>query len=91
MELLALRQQVASLTDSYFSKMGQHGYAALNVLTDYASHPQGVMRPESSMHSLQQKAGSWMEGFVSAIKSADFSFNSYLADYRQTTKVIESL
>ncbi len=90
-DLLALREQAKSLTQSYFSEMGSHGYAALNVLTDYASRPAGVIAPEASMHGLQQKAGSWMDDFTSAIKNPDFSFDSYLADYRQTAEVIESL
>ena len=51
----------------------------------------GVIAPEASMHGLQQKAGSWMDDFIAAIKNPDFSFDSYLADYRQTAEVIESL
>ena len=90
-DLLALRQQASSLTESYFSDMGPHGYAALNVLTDYASRPTGVIAPEASMHGLQEKAGSWMDDFISAIKSPDFSFDHYLAEYRQTAELIEAL
>jgi hypothetical protein len=90
-DLLALRKQVKSLTTAYFTEMGPHGYAALNVLTDYASRPAGVIAPGVSMHGLQQKAGSWMDDFISAIKNPSFSFDSYLADYRQTVEVIESL
>jgi hypothetical protein len=90
-DLLAVREQAKSLTQAYFKEMGPHGYAALNVLTDYASRPAGVIAPEASMHSLQQKAGSWMDDFIAAIKHPEFSFDSYLADYRQTAEVIESL
>lgn len=90
-DLLALRERTKNLTQSYFSEMGPHGYAALNVLTDYASYPVGVITPEASMHGFQQKAGSWMDDFISAIKNPDFSFDNYLAEYRQTAEVIESL
>jgi hypothetical protein len=90
-DLLALRKQVKDLTKSYFSEMGQHGYAALNVLTDYASRPTGVIAPEASMHGLQQKAGSWMDDFIAAIKNPAFSFDNYLADFRQTAEAIEAL
>ena len=90
-DLLDLREQTKSLTQSYFSEMGAHGYAALNVLTDFASRPAGVIAPEASMHGLQQKAGSWMDDFISAIKNPSFSFDKYLADYRETAEVIESL
>jgi len=90
-DLLDLRKRVMSLTKTYFTEMGPHGYAALNVLTDYASRPTGVIAPEAVMHGLQQKAGSWTEDFISNIKNPDFSFDSYLAEYRETVKVIESL
>ena len=90
-DLLALRNQAKRLIRAYFSEMGPHGYAALNVLTDYASRPAGVIAPEASMHRLQEQAGRWMEDFISAIESPDFFFDSYLRDYRQTAEVIESL
>lgn len=89
--LTAMRNQVRGLTDSYFSELGPHGYSALNVLTDYATRPQGVIAPEASMHGLQQKASNWMESFISAIKEPDFSFDKYLANYRLTAELIESL
>jgi hypothetical protein len=89
--LVEMREQVRGLTDSYFTGLGPHGYAALNVLTDYATRPQGVIAPEASMHGLQQKASNWMDGFVSAIKAPDFSFDKYLASVRQTAALIESI
>jgi hypothetical protein len=89
--LAAMRDQVRGLTESYFTGLGPHGYAALNVLTDFASRPKGVIAPEASMHGLQQKASNWMEGFISAIKTPDFSFDNYLADVRPTAELIESI
>lgn len=90
-DLLALREQAQSLTKAYFTEMGPHGYAALNVLTDYATRPEGVIASEASMHGLQQKAGSWMDDFIAPIENPHFSFDSYLANYCQTAEVIESL
>jgi len=89
--LLALREHARGLVNSYFSTMGSHGYAALNVLTDYASRPVGVIAPEASMHGFQEKAGNWMDNFISAIADPAFSFDNYLADYRETAEVIKSL
>jgi hypothetical protein len=89
--LAAMRDQIHGLTNSYFTELGPHGYSALNVLTDYATRPEGVIAPEASMHGLQQKASNWMEGFIAAIKKPDFSFDSYLVDYRATAELIESL
>jgi hypothetical protein len=90
-DLRTLREQARVLTNHYFSEMGPHGYAALNVLTDFASRPVGVMSPEASMDGLQQKAGSWLDDFVSSIQHPEFSFDSHLADYRETAKIIDSL
>ena len=82
---------IHGVTKAYFTEMGPHGYAALNVLTGYATSPKGVIAPEGSIHALQQKAGNWMDDFVFAIKHPEFSFDTYLADYRQTAEVIEAL
>jgi hypothetical protein len=89
--LRVLRNQVHQLTKNYFSEIGPHGYAALNVLTEYATQPAGVIAPEASMHSLQQKCGNWMDDFIYSIQNPSFSFENYLEDYRQTAELIESL
>lgn len=86
-----IRNQVHQLTDDYFASIGPHGYAALNVLTDYATQPAGVIAPEASMHTLQQKCGNWMDDFVSSIQKPDFSFDRYLEGYRQSAELIENL
>ena len=90
-ELLALREQTKLLSNSYFSEIGPNGYAALNVLTDYASRPQGVISEESSINGLQHKASSWMEEFIQEIQSPSFSFDDYLAEYRETAEIIAAL
>lgn len=89
--LVAIRDRIRELTGSYFSNMGGNGYAALNVLTDYATRPVGVIAPEASMHGLQQKATDWMDGFLSAIQSPGFAFDRYLAEWRESAELIESL
>ena len=90
-ELKAIRNQVCKLSQSYFLEMGPHGYAVLNVLTEYATWPEGVIAPETCIHALQQKCGSWIDNFISAIQRPDFSFDSYIGDYRQTAEIIEGL
>ncbi len=42
------------------------------------------------MHGMQKKAGNWVGEFIAAIKSDSFSFANYLADYRETARVIET-
>jgi hypothetical protein len=89
--LKKFRKRAQDLTRSYFSGMGSHGYAALNVLTDYATKPKGVIAPEASMHSLQQKCGNWMDDFITSIQSPAFSFDQYLEDYLDSAETIKSL
>jgi hypothetical protein len=89
--LVSFRERTGQLVQSYFSEMGPHGYAALNVLTDYATYPTGGIAPEGRIDNLQQKVGRWVDDFIAAASFPDFSFDSYLAEYRQTAEIIESL
>lgn len=89
--LRTFRDALADLTSSYFVKMGEHGYAALNVLTDYASRPVGVMSPEVMMDRFQHKAGGWIQDFAEHIEQRDFSFDNYLGSSLTTAKVIAKL
>lgn len=89
--LLAIKEAVESLTTTYFSDIGPNGYAALNVLTDYASRPAGVMSPQASMHGLQQRAGRWVDQFLAAAREPTFSLGDYLADYQETAALINSI
>lgn len=89
--LSQMRDQVNKLTEKYFSQMGQHGYAALNVLTDYASRPEGVISQEASINRLQQKANNWMKNFIFSIQDVNFNFKKYVEEYNDTIKIINSL
>ncbi|QSR33847.1 hypothetical protein CFI10_02410 [Marinobacterium iners] len=90
-ELIEFRNAIADRTSDYFVKMGEHGYAALNVLSDYASHPVGVMAPESKMDGYQHKTGEWIMDFIEQIEKRDFTFEAYLADYLDTAQQIAEL
>lgn len=89
--IIAIRDKIRDLTGTYFSEMGSNGYAALNVLTDYATRPLGVIAPEASMHGLQQKATDWMDGFLADIATPGFALDRYLAEWAESAKLIESL
>jgi hypothetical protein len=90
-QLLEIKQQVSELIERYFGGMGPHGYAALNVLTDYATRPTGVISPEASINGLQQKTSDWMQGFISAISESSFSFDDYLKDYQSSADRLAAL
>lgn len=89
--IVAIRDRIRELTGTYFTGMGSNGYAALNVLTDYATRPVGVIAPEASMHGLQQKATDWMDGFLDDIATPGFALDRYLADWADGAKLLESL
>lgn len=72
---------IQELTNQYFGEMGENGYAALNVLTHFASRPTGMIAPEMNVDALQRKAGEWILDFVVAIEKRDFSFERYLGNY----------
>ncbi|SUD31792.1 Domain of uncharacterised function (DUF932) [Pseudomonas fluorescens] len=90
-ELRQFRQAIADLSSDYFVKMGEQGYAVLNVLTDYASRPVGVISPETMMDGFQHKAGDWINDFVEQIEQRDFTFETYLGDYHATAEAIAKL
>ena len=74
---------IFALEENYFDKLGENGYAALNVLTDYATRPTVEISRENRIGPLQTYAGSWMQEFVKEIESRDFDFGKYLGQYCQ--------
>ena len=75
------KQHILGLGQQYFKELGENGYAALNVLNDFASRPVGVISAEGSIDLLQRKAGDWIIDFAEAIGDKDFVFEVYLGEY----------
>ena len=90
-DLILFRNDIDRLTNDYFYTLGEQGYAALNVLMDYAIRPVGVMSPENKIDRYQRKAGDWINNFSQQIESREFSFENYLKDYIPTSKMITQL
>ena len=90
-DLILFRNDINRLTNDYFYTLGEQGYAALNVLMDYAIQPVGVMSPENKIDRYQRKAGDWINDFSKQIESREFSFENYLKDYITTSKMITQL
>ncbi|MGF1692374.1 DUF932 domain-containing protein [Photobacterium kagoshimensis] len=78
----AFQKETQRLTECYFDELGQNGYAALNVLTDLASSPKGMLR-ENHTHSYQTTCGNWISDFTAAIKEDDFEFDEYLEEFNR--------
>ena len=80
-QLRDLSRYVHNFTGKYFEDMGENGYAALNVLTEFASRPISYISPANMMNQLQKLSGDWITGFLTEIKSDNFNFEEYLGDY----------
>ena len=71
--------------------MGHNGYAALNVLTDFASRPVVLaFSPASRVHRLQERSGRWVDEFIEAIKGDAFDFYTYVNDYLPVADAIRT-
>lgn len=91
-QLKDFRAAFQAMTSRYFDEMGENAYAALNVITDFASRPGSIyISPVAVMDSMQKKAGSWIDEFVPAIKDDKFDFGPYLGDSCKSANLILSL
>ena len=91
LQLSGFKNHIDQLTKRYFDEMGQNGYAALNVLTDFASRPAAYISPEVMVDQLQKSSGKWAEEFINEIKDDRFRFESYLGDYLGTAQILNTL
>ena len=64
-------------TREYYGQFGANAYAAMNVLTDFASYPQGLSGV-NTVPVLQAKAGAWLDDFVTASEKSGFNMTNYL-------------
>ncbi|RMG00159.1 MAG: DUF932 domain-containing protein [Planctomycetota bacterium] len=86
--LLGLRDEIHRLADKYFAEMGGNGYAAINVLTDFATRP-GAYTPQKSMiHSLQKRCGDWLVGFLEAVNTRPFNLQEYLGGSLEAANIL---
>lgn len=90
-ELRKFREQVKTLTESYFLQLGPNGYAAFNVITDFASRPQFYISPEAKIDQLQKRSGDWATEFIAAMNEKSFTFPIYLGEFSQTADVLNTI
>ncbi len=81
--LLDFRNKVHKLTNQYVSDLGPNAYAALNVITDFASRPEAYFIQTTMIDSLQRRAGDWVSEFVETISAPRFDFAQYLGSGKQ--------
>lgn len=78
-QLLDFREEISRLSARYFEELGDNGYAALNVLTDFAARPRSYISKEAMIDPLQKRCGDWTVNFLRAIKEPSFNYLGYLS------------
>lgn len=79
--LLDFRQHVQDLTRIYFNEMGENAYAALNVISDFATRPRLFISAEGAIDRLQKRSGDWILDFAESISAGKFEWSHYLGEY----------
>ena len=73
------RQSLLEQVETYCNDLGNTGFAAMNVLTDFASRPVHLVGgPSGRIHSLQVTSGIWIEDFAEEARKRDFHITHYL-------------
>ncbi|MDF1552520.1 MAG: hypothetical protein P1P84_05625, partial [Deferrisomatales bacterium] len=90
-KMVEFRDYVESLTKKYFSDLGPNGYAALNVLTDFATRPVLYISQANMVNTLQTRSADWISAFLAEIEKKDFAFDSYLAEHKQSAELLRGL
>jgi hypothetical protein len=75
----SLNEKISSLCTTYQEELGDTAYAALNVMTDFASNfPSKNRCVYRTRHSFQQLAGLWIRDFSAAMQKHNFDLEKYL-------------
>jgi len=90
-QLLDFGNHVSGLTKQYFNEFGDNGYAALNVITDFASRPLLYISPAAAVDQLQKRSGAWVDEFIKIHENQSLDLEKYLADYLSTAQVIRDV
>ncbi|HMM60879.1 MAG TPA: DUF932 domain-containing protein [Candidatus Rifleibacterium sp.] len=89
--LIEISRKANRLITEYCKDMGPHGYAALNVLSDYATEPAGLISSANQINNFQRRCGDWIDEFVDSIQKPDFTFEEYLGEYREYADNLQNL
>ncbi len=87
-QLVQFRSEIDRLRKKYFEEMGPNGYAALNVLTDFAARPHSYISREAMVDPLQKRCGDWTTSFLEAIKDTSFDYAKYLGAFAQSAQLL---
>lgn len=74
----AIQSHLQTLISRYTNEVGENAYAALNVLTDFATRPKGRGTYAREVHTLQKRVGAWLPDICARSRLPDFRMDEYL-------------
>ena len=86
--LLKFGEEIQRLTAVYFKHLEPNGYAALNVLSDFAARPHGYISQEAMIDPLQKRCGVWTVDFLETIKDDKFDYEKYLGRFAECARIL---
>jgi hypothetical protein len=89
-QLLDFRAEITRLTAHYFKGLGPNGYAALNVLSDFATRPVAYISQAAMIDPLQKRCGDVTVSFLQAIQEPTFDFSKYLGPFAKAARMLDS-
>lgn len=90
-QLFEFKTYINELTDKYYAELDSTAYAALNIITDFATRPKSFISPDAMVDVLQKRSGVWMRNFIEQLENKKFDFDTYLQDYKKTAELLNSL
>jgi len=74
----ALNCHLTSICDRYAGELGENAYAALNAMTEFASHPPENRCVYAERHTFQCRAGAWLNDFKRVCRTEGFDLDKYI-------------
>jgi hypothetical protein len=88
-QLLDFRAEITRLTAHYFKDLGPNGYAALNVLSDFATRPRTYISETAMIDPLQKRCGDLTVSFLQAIQERTFDYAKYLGPFAKAARILD--
>lgn len=88
-QLINFKSEIGRLASQYFKGLGPNGYAALNVLSDFAARPTAYISQAAMIDPLQKRCGDWVENFLQAIQEPVFDYAKYLGPFAKAARLLD--
>jgi len=73
-----LGRHLRAMCERYARELGENAYAALNVITEFASQPPENRCIYRERHSFQRRAGAWLNDFSRVCREPGFDLGKYI-------------